>query len=60
MYQGHGGEHQSYPSYDTPPAGGGGGGGGRAFNPKASVYAIDFGAQAAGKRIATTKRRIRW
>eukprot|EP00548_Thalassiothrix_antarctica_P009775 CAMPEP_0194158864 /NCGR_PEP_ID=MMETSP0152-20130528/77514_1 /TAXON_ID=1049557 /ORGANISM="Thalassiothrix antarctica, Strain L6-D1" /LENGTH=627 /DNA_ID=CAMNT_0038868369 /DNA_START=90 /DNA_END=1973 /DNA_ORIENTATION=+ len=27
---------------------------------RSPVYAIDFSAQAAGKRIATTKRRIRW
>jgi hypothetical protein len=27
---------------------------------KFPVYQIDFGASAAGKRVAATKRRIRW
>ena len=27
---------------------------------RSTVYAVDFNSQAAGKRIATTKRRIRW
>jgi len=31
-----------------------------ALRAKSPVYAIDFSSQAAGKRIATTKRRCRW
>lgn len=46
------GEPTSPPPMGSPPR--------RGVNPQSPVYAIDFGAQAAGKRIATTKRRIRW
>jgi hypothetical protein len=49
-----GGDQQSYtrppPSRGPTPV----------VNAGAPVYSIDFGAQAAGKRIATTKRRVRW
>lgn len=31
-----------------------------ALRAKSPVYAIDFSSQAAGKRIATSKRRVRW
>ena len=53
------------PSSSAAAAAGSGGGGpvsptGRAFAQRFPVYQIDFTSVASGKKLASTKRRIRW